>query len=217
MRHKLLAEGLGTALLLIAVVGSGITGETLAGGNIAIALLANAIATGCMLYVIITVFAPFSGAHFNPIVTLAFAWRKELPVSTALSYIAVQIVGGILGVWLTHVVFDQSVFQLSTTSRASFGLYVSESMATFGLLLVIFGTLKSSPTSVPTAVALYITGAYWFTSSTSFANPAATIARSVTDTFSGIDPTHAPMFIAMQVLGLLYAIGATHALRAKAS
>ncbi len=200
--QKLLAEGLGTAFLLIGVVGSGIMGETLAGGNIAIALLANAIATGCILYVIITTLGPLSGAHFNPVVTLAFLIRKDVDAATAIPFIAVQIVGGILGVWLTHVMFDLSVLQFSTTARTGAGQWTSEIFATLGLLFVIFGGIKSKPDAVPTLVALYITGAYWFTSSTSFANPAVTISRMFSDTFAGINPADAPMFIAMQMLGL---------------
>lgn len=200
--QKLLAEGLGTAFLLIGVVGSGIMGAALADGNVAIALLANAIATGCILYVIITTLGPVSGAHFNPAVTLAFLLRGEIAPRDAVPYIAVQIIGGILGVWATHVMFDLSILQASTTSRTGISQWFSEIIATFGLLFVIFGGLKSRPDAVPTLVALYITGAYWFTSSTSFANPAVTIARGFSDTFAGIQPAHIPMFIAMQVVGV---------------
>ncbi|WP_425038778.1 aquaporin [Primorskyibacter sp. S187A] len=205
--QKLAAEALGTALLLMSVIGSGIMGETLAGGNTAIALLANAIATGCMLYAIITVLGPISGAHFNPVVTLAFAWRGEITLALALAYIAVQVSGGIAGVWLTHIMFDQPVFQLSQTlHRTGPAQWVSESVATFGLLFVIFGGLRSRPDAIPTLVGLYITGAYWFTASTSFANPAVTIARTLSDTFAGIFPAHAPMFIVMQAFGALVAV-----------
>ncbi|KNG92958.1 aquaporin [Pseudaestuariivita atlantica] len=203
MMQKLAAEGLGTALLLIGVVGSGIMGETLAGGNTAIALLANAIATGCMLYVIITVLGPVSGAHFNPAVTLAFLLRREIAPGLAFGYVAMQIVGGILGVWATHLMFDLNILQTSTTAhRTGIAQWWAELVATFGLLFVIFGGLRSRPDAVPTLVALYITGAYWFTASTSFANPAVTIARSFTDTFAGILPAHAPMFIVMQIAGV---------------
>ena len=206
MLHKSLAEALGTAMLLIGVVGSGIMGETLAAGNIAIALLANAIATGCMLYVIITVLGPITGAHFNPAVTLAFALRGDIAPSTALSYVGAQIAGGILGVWATHLMFDLSIFQISTTEhRSGFAQWWSEVLATFGLLFVIFGGLKARPEAVPSLVAVYITGAYWFTASTSFANPAVTIARSFTDSFAGISPAHTPMFIAMQLAGVFLA------------
>ena len=202
MMQRLLSEGIGTALLLIGIVGSGIMGDALSGGNTAIALLANAIATGCVLYVIITVLAPISGAHFNPVVTLMFALRGDIKTPDAAAYIVVQIVSGVLGVWLTHIMFDLSVLQHATTLRSGTGQWVSEALATFGLLFVIFGGLRSKPDAVPTLVALYITGAYWFTSSTSFANPAVTIARSLSDTFAGIAPSHVIMFILMQLIGL---------------
>lgn len=198
--QKLLAEGLGTALLLIGVVGSGIMAANLT-DDTALALLANAIATGCILYVIITILGPVSGAHFNPAVTLAFVLRGQMPLRIALQYIPVQIIGGILGVWATHLMFDLSILQFSTTDRSGLSQWWSEILATFGLLFVIFGGLRSRPEAVPTLVALYITGAYWFTSSTSFANPAVTIARTLSDTFAGITPGHAPMFIAMQIAG----------------
>ncbi|WP_108814250.1 aquaporin [Loktanella sp. Alg231-35] len=200
--QKLLAEGLGTAFLLIGVVGSGIMGAALADGNVAIALLANAIATGCILYVIITTLGPISGAHFNPAVTLAFLLRGEIKISDAIPYVIVQIIGGILGVWAAHVMFDLTILQASTTDRNGVSQWFSEILATFGLLFVIFGGLKSRADAVPTLVALYITGAYWFTSSTSFANPAVTIARGFSDTFAGINPAHIPMFIVMQIVGV---------------
>ncbi|MEP3346134.1 MAG: MIP/aquaporin family protein [Litoreibacter sp.] len=198
--RKLAAEGLGTALLLISVVGSGIMGESLAGGNTAIALLANAIATGCMLYAIITVLGPISGAHFNPAVSLAFVLRKELTPALALGYVAAQIIGGVLGIWVTHLMFDLPILQLSTTERAGIGQWSAEFVAMFGLLFVIFGGIRANAAAVPTLVALYITGAYWFTASTSFANPAVSIARSFSDTFAGILPAHAPAFIAVQLV-----------------
>ncbi len=208
MIQKLAAEGLGTAMLLISVVGSGIMGETLSGGNVAIALLANAIATGCMLYAIITTLGPISGAHFNPAVTLAFALRRQIAPDAAASYIAVQIIGGILGVWAAHLMFDLSILQSSTTMhRTGPAQWSSEIIATFGLLFVIFGGLKSRPDAVPTLVALYITGAYWFTASTSFANPAVTIARGFTDTFAGIFPGHIAAFVVAQIV----AVGIAHA------
>lgn len=200
--QKLLAEGLGTAFLLIGVVGSGIMGAALADGNIAIALLANAIATGCILYVIITTLGPISGAHFNPAVTLAFFIRREIRGGDATAYVVVQIIGGVLGVWAAHIMFDLSILQASTTDRTGIAQWFSEILATFGLLFVIFGGIKSRPEAVPTLVALYITGAYWFTSSTSFANPAVTIARGFSDTFAGINPAHIPMFITMQIIGV---------------
>jgi len=205
--QKLFAEGLGTALLLIGVVGSGIMGEALAGGNTAIALLANAIATGCMLYAIITTLGPISGAHFNPAVTLAFALRGEHEWRGVAPYMLVQIVGGILGVWAAHVMFDLPVLQTSTTMHRTGGAqWFSEIIATFGLLFVIFGGVRHKPDTVPTLVGLYITGAYWFTSSTSFANPAVTIARGFSDTFAGIYPGHIAMFIVMQIV----AVGVGH-------
>jgi glycerol uptake facilitator-like aquaporin len=200
--QKLLAEGLGTAFLLVGVVGSGIMGAALADGNTAIALLANAIATGCILYVIITTLGPISGAHFNPAVTLAFWLRGQIETRQAGLYVVVQIIGGILGVWAAHVMFDLAILQASTTARAGVAQWFSEILATFGLLFVIFGGLKSRPDAIPTLVALYITGAYWFTSSTSFANPAVTIARGFSNTFAGINPAHIPMFIVMQIVGV---------------
>lgn len=203
--QKLLAEGLGTAFLSIGVVGSGIMGAALADGNMAIALLANAIATGCILYVIITTLGPVSGAHFNPAVTLAFLLRGDISVADAVPYVIVQIIGGILGVWAAHVMFDLTILQASTTDRTGVAQWFSEILATFGLLFVILGGLKSRPDAVPTLVALYITGAYWFTSSTSFANPAVTIARGFSDTFAGINPAHIPMFIVMQIVGVCVA------------
>ncbi|WP_147105485.1 MIP/aquaporin family protein [Tateyamaria sp. syn59] len=206
MIQKLWAEGLGTALLLVGVVGSGIMGEALADGNVAIALLANAIATGCMLYVIITVLGPISGAHFNPAVTLAFFVRREMSAHLALLYVVVQVAGGILGVWATHAMFDLPILQGSTTMhRTGIAQWWSEAIATYGLLFVIFGGLRSRPEAVPTLVALYITGAYWFTASTSFANPAVTIARGFSDTFAGIYPGHAPAFIAFQLAAVVVA------------
>lgn len=203
--QKLLAEGLGTAFLLVGVVGSGIMGAALADGNTAIALLANAIATGCILYVIITTLGPISGAHFNPAVTLAFWLRGSMETFEAVKYVIVQIIGGILGVWAAHMMFDLSILQASTTDRSGVAQWFSEVVATFGLLFVIFAGLKARADAVPTLVALYITGAYWFTSSTSFANPAVTIARGFSDTFAGINPAHIPMFIAMQIVGVFVA------------
>lgn len=200
--QKLAAEFIGTAFLLIGVVGSGIMAEALSGGNTGLALLANAIATGTMLYAIITTLGPVSGAHFNPAVTAYFALRGDLPRRDVLPYMAAQVAGGILGVWLSHLMFDLPILQSSTTARTGLNLWSSEVIATFGLLFVIVGGLRSRAEAVPTLVALYITGAYWFTSSTSFANPAVTIARGLSDTFSGIAPAHVPMFIVMQFVGV---------------
>lgn len=204
--QKLAAEGLGTALLLATVVGSGIMGETLSPQNSGVALLANTIPTGAILYVLITIFGPISGAHFNPAVTLAFYLRNEIEFKQTLPYITVQILGGILGVLLANAMFDLSIIQISEKARASTGQGISEIVATFGLLLVIFGGLKHRANQVPMLVGLYITGAYWFTASTSFANPAVTIARMFSDTFAGIAPTSAPMFIICQLLGAALAV-----------
>ncbi|MFV2052780.1 MIP/aquaporin family protein [Aliiroseovarius sp. YM-037] len=205
MSHKLLAEFIGTAFLLIGVVGSGIMAANLAGDNIALALLANAIATGCILYAIITTLGPVSGAHFNPAVTLAFALRGEHGWKNVAPYVIVQIAGGIIGVWLSHLMFDLPILQSSTTARAGVGQWSSEIIATFGLLFVIFGGARHRPDAVPPLVGLYITGAYWFTSSTSFANPAVTIARAFSDTFAGINPGDVLMFILMQGVGVAVA------------
>jgi len=188
-------------MLLVGVVGSGIMAQGLT-DDIALALLANAIATGCTLYFIITILGPISGAHFNPVVTLAFALKGDHPWSLSAQYIPVQIIGGILGVWLCHVMFDLEILQFSTTDRTGLNQWASEIFATFGLLFVIFGGLRSNAAAVPTLVALYITGAYWFTSSTSFANPAVTISRMFSDTFAGINPSHVLGFIAAQLIGL---------------
>lgn len=206
MRQQLIAEGVGTAMLLIGVIGSGIMGAALADGNDAIALLANAIATGCMLYVIITVLGPISGAHFNPAVTLAFYLRGDIAAPLAAGFVAAQIAGGLIGVWATHAMFDLPIFQTSQTlHRSGIAQWWSEILATLGLLFVIFGGLKSRPEAVPTLVALYITGAYWFTASTSFANPAVTIARGFSDTFAGIYPGHIPAFVIAQVGAAIFA------------
>lgn len=206
MIRRASAEALGTAFLLISVIASGIMGVNLAGGNVAIALLANAIATGCMLYVIITTLGPISGAHFNPAVSLAFFLRGQLPLSDLLTFVPAQCVGGILGVWAAHIMFALPVLQASETMHRTGGAqWFSEGIATFGLLFVIFGGLKSRPEVVPMLVGLYITGAYWFTSSTSFANPAVTFARGFSDTFAGIYPGHILMFVVVQIVTVLIA------------
>ena len=205
LAKRLAAEALGTGLLVATVIGSGIMAERLSGGNIAIALLGNTIPTGAILVVLITIFGPLSGAHFNPVVSLAFALRRSLPVSDLLPYVAVQIAGGIVGTWAAHLMFDLPVWQISTHVRSGGAQWFSESIATFGLLLTIFGCLASAPKSVPVAVGLYITAAYWFTASTSFANPAVTIARALTDTFSGIAPSNVPLFIVAQIGGMVVA------------
>jgi glycerol uptake facilitator-like aquaporin len=201
LRRRAIAEALGTALLLAAVVGSGIMAQRLAGGNVAVALLCNTIATGAALTVLILIFGSLSGAHFNPVVSAAIAMRGDLAWSDAALYIAAQLAGGVIGVWAAHLMFDLSVLQFSQTVRTGPGQWLSEAIATFGLLLTIFGCLASAPKSVPYAVGLYITAAYWFTASTSFANPAVTVARSLSNTFAGIAPPDAPAFMAAQIIG----------------
>jgi glycerol uptake facilitator-like aquaporin len=201
LARRLVAEWLGTALLLAAVVGSGIMAQKLAGGNIALALLCNTIPTGAILVVLILIFGPISGAHFNPAVTLVFAWRGELSWSLAGLYVAAQIAGGIAGVWAAHLMFELPVLQVSLTQRTGAGQWIAEGVATFGLLLTILGCAARTPGAIPYAVGLYITSAYWFTASTSFANPAVTIARSMSDTFAGIAPGGILAFIAAQLLG----------------
>ena len=206
MAPALAAEALGSAILLATVVGSGIMGAKLAGGNIAIALLGNTIPTGAVLVVLILIFGPVSGAHFNPAVSLAMTIRRELPWSALPPYVLVQILGAVLGVWLAHAMFDLAIWQISATVRSSPGQWIAEATATFGLVITIFGCLATTPAAVPYAVGLYITAAYWFTASTSFANPAVTIARSLSDTFAGIAPSSAPAFIAAQLAGALVAL-----------
>lgn len=203
--RALAAEGLGTALLLATVIGSGIMGETLAGGNTAIALLGNTIATGAVLVVLITMFGPLSGAHFNPAVTLAFAMRREITPSVSLAYVLVQIIGGILGVWAAHLMFDTDVLQISQKLRDGPAQMFSEGIATFGLVACILASVRVKPDAVAMIVGLYITAAYWFTASTSFANPAVTIARALSDTFAGIAPISVAPFIAAQLVGAVIA------------
>ena len=198
---RLFAEFLGTLFLLTTVVGSGVMAEGLAGGNTALALLGNTLATGAMLAVLITIFGPLSGAHFNPAVTLTFAIRNEISRGEASIFIVVQILGGVLGTWLAHAMFEIDWLQFSTHARTGPAQWLAEVVATFGLVMTILGTLRARPSAVAPMVGLYIAAAYWFTASTSFANPAVTIARSLTDTFSGIAPEHAPAFIAAQLVG----------------
>jgi glycerol uptake facilitator-like aquaporin len=202
LERRLFSEWLGTAFLLAAVVGSGIMAQKLSGGNVALALLCNTIPTGAVLVVLILIFGPLSGAHFNPAVTLAFAWRRELPWSIAAAYIAFQIVGAIAGVWAAHLMFELPLWQFSMTQRTGTGQWLAEGVATFGLLLTIFGCAARTPAAIPYAVGLYITSAYWFTASTSFANPAVTIARSLSDTFAGIAPSGVAGFIVAQLAGM---------------
>jgi glycerol uptake facilitator-like aquaporin len=212
LAQRILAEFLGTAFLLAAVVGSGIMAQRLAGGNVALALLCNTLATGAILPVIILMFGSVSGAHFNPAVSLAFALRGELSWEIACLYVVVQTVAAIAGVWIAHLMFDLPVWQVSSTVRWGAGQWLAETVATFGLLLTIFGCLARAPAAIPYAVGLYIASAYWFTASTSFANPAVTIARSLSDTFAGIAPSGAPLFIGAQLGGMLAAVAVTRAL-----
>jgi glycerol uptake facilitator-like aquaporin len=201
LSRRVAAEFLGTALLLATVVGSGIMGAKLAGGNVALALLGNTLPTGAILAVLILIFGPVSGAHFNPAVTLAFVGRGELAMPVAFVYLAAQVAGAIAGAWAAHLMFELPVLQLSTTVRTGPGQWFAEAVATFGLLLTIFGCLAGARAALPYAVGLYITAAYWFTASTSFANPAVTIARAWSDTFSGIAPAGVAAFIAAQLVG----------------
>jgi len=200
------AEGLGTAFLLAGIVGSGIMAAKLAGGNGALALLCNTLPTGAILTVLILTFGPVSGAHFNPAVSVAFALRGELPARKAAIYVAVQVIGGIIGVWTAHLMFELPVWQVSGIARTGSGQWLAEAVATFGLLLTILGCRARTPSAVPYAVGLYITSAYWFTASTSFANPAVTIARALSNTYAGIDPSGVPAFIVVQILGALGAL-----------
>jgi glycerol uptake facilitator-like aquaporin len=199
--RNLFAEGIGCFFLFATVVGSGIMAANLSAGNDAVALLGNALATGAMLFVLITMLGPISGAHFNPAVSLISAARGELGWRDAAAYIVVQLAFGILGVWAAHLMFDMPVLQYSGKARTGIGQWFSEGIATFGLILTILGTVRHRPYWVPASVALYIIAAYWFTASTSFANPAITIARSLSNTFAGIAPNDAPMFIVAQLAG----------------
>ena len=199
--RRLVAEGLGSFFLFACVIGSGIMATNLSQGNDAIALLGNTLATGAMLFVLITVLGPISGAHMNPAVSLVAASRGELSWSDAAAYIAAQLVFGILGAWAAHLMFDLPVLQLSVKARTGLGQWVGEGIATFGLVLTILGTVHHRPQWVAPAVALYITAAYWFTSSTSFANPAITVARSLSDTFAGIALADVPLFLVGQLVG----------------
>ena len=206
LAHRLAAEALGSFFLFATVVGSGIMGEALSGGNDAVALLGNTLATGAMLYVLIVKLGPLSGAHFNAAVTLAFALRREIGVRDALLYLIVQLAAGLLGVIAAHAMFDQPLFQASARLREGPGQWLSEAIATFGLLITILGTIRHRPASVPASVALYITAAYWFTASTSFANPTITVARSLTDSFAGIAPVSVPPFVLAQLAGAALAL-----------
>jgi len=207
LRQRTFCEWLGTAFLLAAVVGSGIMAQKLAGGNVALALLCNTLPTGAILVVLILVFGPLSGAHFNPAVSIAFALRGKVRWSTTAIFIVAQILGAVGGVWMAHLMFDLPLWQLSATTRTGPEQWLAEAVATFGLVLTILGCMARTPASVPYAVGLYITSAYWFTASTSFANPAVTIARSLSDTFAGIAPSGVAAFVVAQLAGMLAAVG----------
>lgn len=212
LARRLLAEGIGSAMLFAAVIGSGIMAERLAGGNVAVTLLANSVATGAILFVLITFLGPISGAHLNPAVTLVMALRGELGWLDAAPYVLAQLLCGIAGAWMAHLMFDMPILEVSTHMRTGPGQWTGEAIATFGLVLTILGTARQRPASVPATVALYITAAYWFTSSTSFANPAITVARSVSDSFSGIAPRDVPMFVLFQLAGALLGLAVSRLL-----
>jgi glycerol uptake facilitator-like aquaporin len=204
--RRLVAEALGTALLLAVVVGSGIMGQTLAPGQDALALLGNTLATGAALIVLITVFAPISGAHFNPVVTTVMALRRQIEPDQAVLYVAAQVLGALVGVALAHAMFGQAIVQVSTHARDGGAQVLSEAVATFGLMATILSVSRFRPEATAACVGLYITAAYWFTASTSFANPAVTLARGLTDTFSGIAPASIPGFVLGQIVGAALAL-----------
>ena len=199
--RRLAAEGLGSFFLFAGVIGSGIMAEMLAGGNVAVALLGNTLATGAILFVLIAMLGPVPGAHFNPAVSLVMAMRREIGWSDATLYVVAQLAGGLLGALAAHLMFDQPLWQVSLKTRTGAGQWTGEFVATFGLILTIFGTARKRPTLVPASVALYIVSAYWFTSSTSFANPAITVIRSLSNSFAGIAPGDVPAFIIAQLAG----------------
>ena len=199
--RRLGAEGVGSFFLFATVIGSGVMAESLSGGNVAIALLANTLATGAILFVLIAMLGPISGAHFNPAVTLVMAARQELSWREVAPYVAAQLIGGVLGALTAHLMFDLPLLQYSVKARGGIGQWTGELVATFGLVLTIIGTATHRPKLVPASVALYIAAAYWFTSSTSFANPAITVVRSMSDSFAGISPADTPAFIAAQLAG----------------
>ena len=206
LTQRLAAEALGTAFLLATVVGSGIMAQRLSGGNVALALLGNTVPTGAILVVLILIFGPVSGAHFNPVVSMAFALRRELSWPDAAAYMLTQLAGAILGVFAAHLMFELPLWQVSTTVRSGPNQWLAEFVATFGLMLTIFGCVARRREAVAYAVGLYITAAYWFTASTSFANPAVSLARSMSDTFAGIAPGGVPAFVAAQIAGALAAV-----------
>lgn len=204
--QKLVAEALGSSFLFGGVIASGIMAHNLADGNASLALLANTVATGAILYVIIAMFGPISGAHFNPAVTFAFLVRREISLGGAAAYVAAQLAGGALGAFAAHLMFELPILQISGQPRAGIGQWTGELIATFGLVLTVLLLFRHRPNAIPAAVALYISSAIWFTSSTSFANPAITVIRSITDTYTGIAPADVPMFIAAQFVGAALAI-----------
>ena len=201
LSKRLTGEALGSFFLFATVIGSGVMAEALAGGNVAIALLGNTLATGAILFVLIAMLGPVSGAHFNPAVTLVMAGRRQLPWREVAPYILAQLAGGTVGAFAAHLMFDLPILQYSLKARSGIGQWSGETVATFGLILTIIGTARHRPSLLPASVALYITAAYWFTSSTSFANPAITVVRSLSDSFAGIAPRDVPLFIAAQLLG----------------
>lgn len=205
MKRAVFAEAIGSFFLFVTVVGSGIMAEQLSGGNVAVALLGNTLATGAMLFILITMLGSISGAHFNPAVSLVFRLRGEIGTGLAVAYLVVQLAGGIAGVWAAHLMFDLPILQFSEKTRTGIGQWAGEFIATFGLLLTILGTIQTRKEWVPASVALYITAAYWFTSSTSFANPAITVARSLSNSFAGIAPTDVAGFVLVQLVGALAA------------
>jgi glycerol uptake facilitator-like aquaporin len=205
LRRRLAAEALGTAILVATVVGSGIMADRLS-DDVAVSLLGNTLPTGAILVVLITVLGPISGAHFNPAVTLIFALRREITIGAGLAYAVVQVAGGLAGTWLAHAMFELPVFQVSATVRSGSAQWLAEGVAAFGLVFTIIAGLRFRPDAIPWLVGLYITAAYWFTASTSFANPAVAIARAFTNTFAGIRPTDLPGFIAAELLGALIAL-----------
>ena len=212
VRRRLAAEAIGSFFLFAAVIGSGVMAEALAGGNVAVALLGNTLATGAMLFVLIVMLGPVSGAQFNPAVSLVMALRGELGWGEAAAFVLAQLCGGLLGALAAHLMFGLPILQVSLHTRSGIGQWSGEAIATFGLILTIVGTIEHRPSWVAPSVALYIVSAYWFTSSTSFANPAITIVRSLTDSFAGIAPRDVPMFVAAQLVGALAGMAAGAAL-----
>lgn len=201
LARRVAAEAIGSFFLFAAVIGSGVMVDALAGGNVAVALIGNTLATGAMLFVLVAMLRPISGAHFNPAVSLVYVSRGELSSRDMAAYVAAQLIGGVLGAWAAHLMFDLPLIQLSSKVRSGIGQWTGEAIATFGLIVTIIGTVRHRPALVPASVALYITSAYWFTSSTSFANPAITVVRSLSNSFAGIAPQDVPTFVLAQLIG----------------